>query len=100
MPLARILVFALALTHAVGVADLMMGDGCEARCADDGCGPDCPPGPACRCHGPSAVPLLGGRALAVTKLATPRLEIAFPDEQRMHASPDPREILRVPKLAG
>lgn len=97
--MARIFVFALALTHAVGLADLVMGDACEERCVDDGCGKDCPPGPACRCHGASAMSLLGGGIQTIAKMPTPREIAPFSVEQRMHASPDPREILHVPKHA-
>lgn len=100
MPFARILVFALALTHAVGLADLVMEDGCEEMCNDDGCGQDCLPGLACRCHCPSAMPLLGGSVQTIAKLsAPPRDLVPASAEQRMHASPDPREILHVPKLS-
>jgi hypothetical protein len=97
---ARILLFALVLTHVVGIADLVIGDACEAACDDDGCGNDCLPGLACRCHCPSAMPLLGGSTQTTAKLAMPR-DLAPPaDDQRMHASPDPREILHVPRHAG
>lgn len=98
MPFARILIFALALTHAVGIADLVMDDSCEETCNDDGCGADCLPGVACRCHCPSAMPLLGGSVQTVAKLHPPKRETAPASvDERMHASPDPREILHVPK---
>jgi hypothetical protein len=97
VPLARILVFALALTHAVGLADLVTDDACEEACSDDGC-TDCLPGVACRCHCPSAMPLLGGQLHAAAKLRTPPSVTVFDLDQRMHASPDPREILHVPRL--
>ena len=72
MSVARIIVFALALTHAVGLADLVIGDSCEEQCTNDGCGKDCLPGLACRCHCPSAMPVLNGGIQAVAKLSTPR----------------------------
>jgi hypothetical protein len=97
---ARILVFALVLTHVVGIADLLVDDACEQACTDDGCGSDCLPGLPCRCHCPSAMPLLGGSVQAVAKSATPRDAAPFVADQRMHASPDPREILHVPRRAG
>ena len=97
MAVARILVFAFALIHAVGLADLVMEDGCEEQCTTDDCGKDCLPGAACRCHCPSAMPALGAIAKAVSTVATPREASVLCDEQRMHASPDPREILHVPK---
>lgn len=95
---ARIIVFALVLIHAVGVADLVIGDACEDLCTDDGCGADCLPGLACRCHCPSAMPVLGGSLPGVAKLARPRLIRPCVVGQRMHASPEPREILHVPRL--
>jgi hypothetical protein len=96
----RILVFALVLTHVVGIADLVIDDACEETCDDDGCGSDCLPGLACRCHCPSTMPLLGGGAQVIAKLATPHNLAPLVDDQRMHASPDPREILHVPRRAG
>lgn len=99
MPFVRIIIIALALTHAVGVADLVMEDGCGEMCSDDGCGKDCLPGLACRCHCPSAMPLVGGGIQTIAKVTPPHREIAPAGaEQRMHASPDPREILQVPKF--
>lgn len=96
MSFARVAVVVLALTHVVGVADLVLDDGCEEVCDDDGCGTDCLPGLACRCHCPSAVPLLGSSPQTIAKLATLRSTVPFSAEQRMHESPDPREILHVP----
>lgn len=98
MSFARIIVFALALTHAVGLGDMVMGDGCAEDCRDDGCGDDCLPGPSCRCHFPTAVPLVS-QSVASTKLTPPRDIDAGFAEERIHVSPDPREILHVPKRA-
>lgn len=100
MSFARVIVFALALIHAVGLADLVMDDACEEVCTDDGCGDDCLPGVACRCHCPTAMSALGAVAQTAAKIPNPREVTAFSDEQRMHASPDPLEILRVPKHAA
>jgi len=95
---ARIAVLALALTHLVGLADLVMDDSCEEQCDDDGCGTDCLPGVACRCHCPSAVPAVASSAQANTKLSSTK--VAAPKVvQGFHVSPDPREILHVPKRA-
>ena len=96
MSVGRILIFALALTHAVGLADLVVDDACGVSCSDDGCGDDCLPGDACRCHCPSTMPLLGSSVQAATKL-NPPLDLApLAADERIHVSPDPREILRVP----
>lgn len=91
--------FALALMHAVGLADLVMEDPCEEVCADEACADDCLPGTPCRCHCPSTMPLLGGSAHALAGWSPPREVGPMPLEGRMHASPDPREILHVPKHA-
>jgi len=96
---ARIVVFAIALTHAVGIADLVMDDACDEVCTDDGCGQDCLPGLACRCHCPSAMPALGSHLQAVAKLDPPKVIAPCAYDQQAHASPDPREILHVPRLA-
>ena len=98
VPFVRIFAFALALTHAVGLADVVLGDACEDICQDDGCGKDCLPGTACRCHCPSAMPAVG-MVQAVAKIETPRPMTPCAYAQRAHASPDPREILHVPKHA-
>jgi hypothetical protein len=98
VPLVRILVFALALTHVVGIADLVLGDECEQVCQDDGCGKDCLPGAACRCHCPSAMPALGAQQV-VAKVVTPEPVMLLAYDQQAHLNPDPREILHVPKLA-
>ena len=99
MPLARILVFALALTHAVGIADLVIDDACGESCEDDACGDDCLPGVACRCHCPSAAFFVSSVAHPITAVTPPRLFVRAPVTTRMHANPDPREILHVPRLA-
>jgi hypothetical protein len=97
---ARVLVLALALTHSVGLADIVFGDACEEGCNDDGCGKDCLPGSACRCHCPSAMPALGQSAQTIVKAQPPRDSIAAcAYDQQEHASPDPREILHVPRHA-
>ncbi len=98
MSFARILVFALALTHVVGLADLVLGDECEELCQYDGCGKDCLPGSPCRCHCPSAMPALS-TLKAVAKIETPKPVAVCAYDQHAHVSPDPREILHVPKLA-
>jgi hypothetical protein len=98
VPFARILVFALALTHAVGLAELVLGDACEETCKDDGCGKDCLPGTACRCHAPSAVPAIASDAPRPATVVGPLAALACAYEQRAHASPDPREITHVPRF--
>jgi hypothetical protein len=95
---ARVLVFAIALTHSVGLADLVFGDACETACEDDGCGKDCLPGADCRCHCPSAMPALGS-VQVVAEIETPQPVEPCAYASQLHASPDPHEILHVPKPA-
>lgn len=97
---ARVLVFALALTQLVGLAELVFDEACEQACEDEGCGTDCLPGLACRCHGPSAMPVAGEAVAATAKQTWADVHAPGDAEQRMHASPDPREILHVPRLAA
>lgn len=101
MPFARILVFVLAVIHGVGLADLAMADDCAESCSDDDCTRDCLPGAACRCHGASATPLLAS-ATAAGSPAAARVVVAMAGvrPERSHASPDPREILHVPRPAS
>lgn len=98
VPVLRILALVVALTNMVGLADIVLSDACEEMCKDDGCDKDCPPGMACHCHSASAVPSVGTVQLVGT-IDTPELLEACSDEQQAHASPDPREILRVPIAA-
>ena len=98
MSFARIIVFALALTQVVGLADLVLDDACEEICTDHGCGSDCLPGAPCRCHCPSTTAMLGGRVESmrtITASSVAPIEAA----RRSYASPDPHEILHVPRLA-
>lgn len=98
VPLARVVVLVLALAHAVGVADLFLDDACEQVCSDDDCGTDCIPGSACRCHCPSAMPMVGHAPQTVAKLEHPPIAVASTSVQNAPAIPDPREILHVPRL--
>jgi len=100
VPLARAIVVVLALLHAVGLADLLVRDSCEELCREDGCDTDCAPGPehACRCHCPSTMPLLEGKVQAIAKIDPPALLPPSELLRSLHESPDPREILHVPKL--
>jgi hypothetical protein len=46
------------------------------------------------------MPAVGELHQAVVDVAAPREMNAFPEDQRMHGSPDPREILHVPRRVG
>jgi hypothetical protein len=100
VPWARILVFALALTHSVGIADLIIEDVCGESCDDSDCGDDCIPGVACRCHCTSTVAILGARTPVVATIAPPMSKADFVAFRDAHDSPDPREILHVPRRAS
>ena len=98
MSLPRALLLALALLQAVGIADLMRRAVCEEECKSDGCddkGPcDCS---ACPCHCPGAPSLTETRAVAEVAAPIAASAVVFADVDELRASPDPREILHVPK---
>ena len=100
MQLARIAVLALALAHAVGFAEQVRRVACEEECRDDGCEDHCGPSePSCRCHAPAASQLVAPAAVLVSTLDAPIVLARLDSVDRAHASPDPREILHVPRLA-
>lgn len=94
----RIFVLAIVLTHMGGLADMVLADPCADLCRDDACATDCVPDVPCHCHCPSAMPAIA-TVQVVEKIRQPGLCEACTDEQQAHASPDPREIIHVPKHA-
>jgi hypothetical protein len=97
----RALLVVLALLQATGIAEVVRRATCEEECKDDGCDDDCAPGsdaPACVCHCPAA-PIATAPAHVVETVAAPAVAsvIGFERTERFHASPDPREILHVPR---
>jgi hypothetical protein len=97
----RGLLLALALLQATGLAEVMRRAICEQECERDGCDDDCTPGddpPACPCHCPSA-PTALPPLMAVATIAPPTqsASVTFLAIDQLHASPDPREILHVPR---
>jgi hypothetical protein len=95
----RALLLALALLQAVGITDYVRRATCEAECKTDGCddkGPcDCS---SCACHCPGAPSMTEPARVAVESAAPSAVSvIEFADVDRFRASPDPREILHVPK---
>lgn len=94
----RALLLALALLQAVGVADAMRRAACEEQCKTDGCddnGPcDCS---SCACHCPGAPALTEARRVTIAAATPSASPIVFADADQLRASPDPREILHVPK---
>jgi hypothetical protein len=100
---ARALLLILALLQATGIMEAMRRDACASECRDDGCADDCTPGsdsPSCACHCPSlqthAPPTLAVVTLPAPTEATP---VVFDGGDPAHTSPDPREILHVPRHA-
>jgi len=96
----RALLLALALMQAVGLTDYMRRAACEAECKADGCddqGPcDCS---TCPCHCPGAPSMTEPRPVAVDVAApVAASKVVFAYVEQLRASPDPREILHVPKL--
>lgn len=99
MPRALLLI--LALLQASGIAEVVRRQACQAECRGDGCDNDCTGGddaPACPCHCPAA-PSMATPAIAAAPIAAPieGAPIVFDRTERRHPSPDPREILHVPR---
>jgi len=98
----RALLIVLALLQATGLAEVMRRQSCAAECRDDGCGGDCTPdndSPTCPCHCP-VTPTIGPSTAHVVLAPIPdAVTVTFAPTDRIHASPDPREILHVPRHA-
>jgi hypothetical protein len=95
----RALLLALALLQAVGIADYMRRVACEQECKSDGCGDEAPcDGSTCACHCPG-VPSTTAPALAAIDATPPKISaaMAFLEHDDLRGSPDPREILHVPR---
>jgi hypothetical protein len=97
----RVLLLILALLQATGIAELVRRQVCETECRDDGCKNDCTPGddaPSCPCHCPSSSSMTPPAiACVVQPVPTEGTVVDFEHNDRVHRSPDPREILHVPK---
>lgn len=103
MSFPRALLVVLALLQATGLAELVRRAACEEECKDDGCGDDCAPGSessACVCHCPGA-PIATAPARIIETLAAPAVSatLAIEPTAPFPTSPDPREILHVPRRA-
>ena len=100
MSIPRALVLALALMQAIGLVDYMRRAQCEEECKRDGCddtGPcDCS---TCPCHCPGAVPTMAApdRVAVDAAPSRPVSAAVFVHDSDLRASPDPREILHVPR---
>src|SRR5262245_54269040 len=85
--------------QATGLAAAMQSHGSEEACSDDDPGGECPPiCPSCTCvsHAhPTVLPLRG----APPVVDEPPVVIGFLAVTTFVPSPDPREILHIPKAA-
>jgi hypothetical protein len=100
--LPRALLLVLALVQAAGLAEVMRRQTCEAECRTGGCDDDCTPGndsPSCPCHCPSLQTHVPSPVAAVTLVPATQATPPFDREDRLHQSPDPREISHVPRHA-
>ena len=101
MTVPRALLLVLALLQAGGIIDLVRRETCEAECERNGCR-DCTPGddaPQCPCHCPSTAAATAP-SVAIVRAARfgATIEPSFERADRLHPSPDPREILHVLRL--
>ena len=99
MSIPRALLLALALMQAVGITDYMRRVACEEECKTDGCddkGPcDCS---SCACHCPGAPTINAPTQVAIDAVPPKAVSpVVFLEKDDLRASPDPREILHVPR---
>ncbi|HSN28254.1 MAG TPA: hypothetical protein VLT45_18340 [Kofleriaceae bacterium] len=101
MTIPRALLLALALMQAIGLVDYMRRAECEEECKRDGCDDTGPcDGSSCACHCPCAASSIVAAPHAITVDVTPPAPSAaavFVHTDDLRASPDPREILHVPR---
>ena len=101
MSVPRVLLLVLTLLQAAGILDLVRRSTCEEECRRNGCDGDCTPGqdaPQCSCHCPSGVTAAPAAFEGATSApATPDSKITFDAADQLRSSPDPREILHVPR---
>jgi hypothetical protein len=97
----RVLLLALALLQAGGIFDLVRRTTCEEACRQNGCSGDCTPdsdGPQCPCHCPSGATAAPAMVAVATPAPVARPSgVTFDAADQLPASPDPREILHVPR---
>jgi len=97
----RVLLLVLTLLQAAGIFDLVRRSTCEEECRRNGCDGDCTPdhdAPQCSCHCPSSVTAAPAAfEVAMSGPATPDSKFTFAAADQLRSSPDPREILHVPR---
>jgi hypothetical protein len=93
----HVLLLAVVLGQAAGVFWLVGGDACADPCEDDDQGKECPPiCPTCACS-PRPSPTVPVRQ-AVLALPLPLIRLVpFAEHDRIPPTPEPHEILHVPK---
>lgn len=102
MPLSRALLLVLALVQATGLVEVVRRQVCEVECRDDGCDNDCVPGTdssSCPCHCPSLQTSLPLLIASFTIIPAAQPAPLFDSGGEIPSSPDPREILHVPRHA-
>jgi len=99
----RALLLALALLQALGVLDAVRRTACEEECKRDGCDGTCTPEndcPQCPCHSVGSASLAASIAANVTVARVAYVtKVNFARADQHHSSPDPHEILHVPRTS-
>lgn len=99
----RAVLLVLALLQAAGVLDVVRRAACEEECRRDGCDGTCTPDddcPQCPCHGVGSASLAAAIAGHVTVARVRYVtRVRFAGTEQAPSSPDPREILHVPRPA-
>ena len=93
--LLRAAVLVLVFGQVTGIWVELGGDACEVGCEDDEQGATCPPSCACSCT-MRAAPMVAVRTTASAPAPTVS-RVAPPPREAAPASPDPSEILHVPR---
>lgn len=103
MTCPRALLLAFALLQALGVFEAVRRSACEEECKRDGCNGTCTPDndcPQCPCHSVGSASLAASIAANVTVARVAYVtKVSFARADQYHASPDPREILHVPRTS-
>lgn len=95
--LLRAAVVVLAFGQVTGLWAELGGELCEIDCEDDAQGKSCPPScTTCSCPMRAASPLIVARAVVAAPVPLVS-RVARPARESLPASPDPSEILHVPR---
>ena len=95
--LLQVIVLYAVLAQATGLVWASTEDTCASDCRDDGDHRQCPPNCAdcvCSVHAPATFAMA---PVVVVKPLPPPRALTFPSPRDAAASPDPRDILHVPR---